>query len=114
MENQPMGQTTEQTVERPMEQPVWQPPEKQGSSVTIWYIVLAAVVVIGLGLYFVIQPPADEAATDAQALTEQTQLPVPTKGNTTEDIFADLNQIQDSSATLDADASASANEVQGL
>lgn len=106
----------EQTTGQPVEQMVGQSAvAEQSSSATIWYIVLAAVVVIGLGLYFVLQPPvtADQAATDTQAPTEQT-LPAPTTGNTTADISADLNQIQDSSATLDADATASANEVQSL
>ena len=104
----------EQTAGQPVEQMVGQMPG-QGPSATIWYIVLAAVVVIGLGLYFVLKPPVTEqAATDAQSSAEQAQLPALTGGNTTADISADLNQIQDSSATLDADAAASANDIQGL
>lgn len=106
----------EQTAGQPIEQTVGQSAvmEHSSSSATIWYIVLAAVVVIALGLYFVLKPPViDRAATDTQAPTEET-LPALTGGNTTADISADLNQIQDSSATLDADATASANDVQGL
>ena len=118
MENQPTGQTTEQAVEQPqpMGQTVGQPPVEQSSSATIWYIVLAAVVVIGLGfLYFVTNSPVTyETAPDAQTSTEQTQIPAPTEGNTTADISADLNQIQDSSAALDADSTASSNEIQSL
>lgn len=111
-----MGQSTEQTVAQPQSMgPAFGQPVEQSSSATLWYIVLAVVVVIGLGLlYFVTSSPVTyETASDAQTSTEQT-LPALTGGNTTADISADLNQIQDSSAALDADASASANEVQSL
>lgn len=82
----------------------------QSSPVTLWYIVLA-VVVLGFGaLYFLMQSPA---ASEPQAL-EEGQAAEPTEGNTTSDISADLSQIPDSSASLDSDAEGVAADVQGL
>lgn len=105
MENQP----TEQSTVQPMEQATAQSVEHESSS-KIWYAVLV-VVVIGLGLlYFVMKSPvADEATTGSQ-----TVVPALTEGNTTADISADLNQVLDSSANLEADATAVVNELQSL
>lgn len=83
--------------------------ENQPTGQTVW--VVLAVVVIGLGLlYFVMKSPA----TDSQTSIEQVQIPAPTAGNTTADISADLNQIPDTSAALDAEAAATADELKNL
>lgn len=82
--------------------------ENQSTVQTVGVIV--AVVVIGLGLwYFFTKSPN----TGSQTPAEQAQT-VPTTGNTTADISTDLNQVPDSSAGLDADASASSQDIQSL
>ncbi|MEK7515538.1 MAG: hypothetical protein AAB555_01210 [Patescibacteria group bacterium] len=85
MENQPTGQIAEQTI-------------KRDSSAKIWYIAGAAII-IALGLlYFVMKPPTT----------------APTESDTTADISAGLDQIPDSSAELDADASAVSGDIQAI
>lgn len=94
-----------------MEQPVVQPVARS-SSMAVWYIALA-VVAVGLGvLYYVMQSSIDEYA--APTASEQAAVPELTAGNTTADIGADLTQLEGTDAALDADASASASDVQGL
>lgn len=95
MENQPTGQIAE-----------------QDSSAKIWYIAGTAII-IALGLlYFFTNPVADSQTP--QTSIEQAQIPAPTAGNTTADISADLDQIPDSSAELDADAAAASSDLQAL
>lgn len=80
----------------------------------VWYAV-GAVVVIALGFWYFYTRPAPVPATDTQSTAvEQAQIPALTGGNTTADISADLGQIPDASAALDADASAAASAISGL
>lgn len=84
------------------------------SSGMIW-LVIGAVVVIALGAwYFYSMNAADgESMNDSRAMEEQ-EMPAITGGSTTADITADLEQIPDVSADMDADASATAGEIQSL
>ena len=110
MENQPIEQTTSQATEQTIGQTAG-----QGSSASVWYVVGAIVVVALVASYFVMKSPsATEVPSDSQALTEQTETPALTAGNTTSDISADLIQTTDASAGLDADASASASDLNSL
>ena len=78
----------------------------------IWYVV-GAVVVIALGLWYFYAGQAPATNTQSTAV-EQAQIPALTGGNTTADISTDLSQVPDTSAALDADASASASAISGL
>ncbi len=81
-----------------------------------WYAI-AAVVVIALGLwyyYYGTRTPEEQPAGTRASAVEQTTIPALTGGNTTADISADLSQIPDTSAALDADAAASAAAVSGF
>lgn len=96
-----------------MEQPV--PPvmeqsAPQGLSLAIWFIVAAAVV-IGLGVVYLVTRPSVSENTAADIQAEETRV---TDGNTTSDISADLSQISDASAELDSDAEMSVDDIQGL
>ena len=107
MDYQPMEQTPNPTMS--------QVPEPQGHANGVWYAV-GAVVIIALGFwYFYGRAPAagEPAGTQASAV-EQSQIPTLSGGDTTADISADLSQIPDTSAALDADASASASAISGL
>lgn len=87
-----------------------QPMEQQGSSMKLWYIVVALVVIALAAWYFY---GSKTPAADTSAV-EQTQIPALTGGDTTADISTDLSQMPDTSAALDADAAASASAIQGL
>lgn len=109
MENQPIEQTTEQSMEQTSGQTV-----EPGSSASIWYIAVAAVLVVLAVAYFIMKSPVpSEVMTDSQALTEQTS-PALTEGNTTADISADLDLIADPSAELDADSATVSGDLQSL
>lgn len=103
MENQQMEQPTEQA---PMQGAT------QNSSGATAYIIGAVVVIVLVVAYFLLQSPANDGAINSQAL-DQTA-PAFTEGNTTADISTDLDMIPDTSAVLEADASASASEVQSI
>lgn len=114
MENQPIEQTTMGTPGQASTPTVGQTVQ-QSSPSTIWYIVLAvAAIALGVAYFATESSDIDEVSTDAQATTVQTETPALTDGNTTSDIFTDLNLTPDSSAALDADAAASASALQGL
>lgn len=83
---------------------------EQGSS-TIWWIIGIVVVALGLWYYYGMRAPTPVTETSSVA---QTQIPALTGGDTTADISADLGQIPDTSAALDADAAATAEAVSGL
>ncbi len=104
MDYQPMEQTTQQMTGETME---------QDSSAKVWYIIIGALVVIALGLWYFYWTGALTATAPTSAV-EQAEIPALTGGDTTADISADLNQIPDTSAVLDADAAASADAIQGL
>ena len=91
---------------------------EQGHASGVWYAALAIVVValaLGLWYFFAVTPVTEEQPAETQASNvEETQIPALTGGNTTADISADLNQVPDTSAALDADAAASANAISGL
>ncbi|MSU74160.1 hypothetical protein EXS57_00065 [Candidatus Kaiserbacteria bacterium] len=75
-----------------------------------WYII-GALVVAALALWFVFgMKQTTDTGTSA---IEQTQMPALSGGDTTADITADLGAV-DSSAALDAEAAASAQDVQSL
>ena len=80
---------------------------------TIWYIV-GVVIIAVLGLWYfsgwgkTVVPPVESSVVG------QVQVPGVTTGNTTADIANDLKQTPDTSAALNADASASAQAVSGL
>lgn len=87
-------------------------PMEQDSSNKVWYLIGAAVI-IALGLWYFYGVKAPTADTGTSAVTE-VQIPELTGGNTTADISADLSQIPDTSAALDADAAASASAIGDL
>jgi len=107
------NKTTEQNISGsgPSEQDIGAP-----SSSMTWYIIGAIVVIALVVAYFILgSPVTDEEITGSQATTEQqTEMPALTSGNNTVDISADLGQIIDTSAELDADAAAVASDLQGL
>ncbi len=84
----------------------------QGSLNNRWYIIGVVVVVVA-ALWYFYGRQAPTAGTETSAV-EQTQIPTLTGGDTTADISADFSQIPDTSAALDADASAAANDISGL
>lgn len=94
-----------------------QTPEPEGHSNGLWYVV-GAVVIIALGLWYFYgtkAPAVENQTAGTQASTiEQTQIPPLAGGNTTADISANLNQVPDTSAALNADATAAANAISGL
>jgi hypothetical protein len=108
MDYQPMGQEPS-----PVMNQAPAPMPSQGSANGIWYAVGAAVV-IALGLWYFYGTSAPATTTVESTAVEQTALPALTGGNTTADISADLNQIPDTGAALDADASAAASALSGL
>ena len=110
MDYQPMGQPNPVMNQTP------EPAMEREHSNGVWYAV-GAVVIIALGFWYFYgtRVPVTEESAGAQASTvEQTQMPTLTAGDTTADISADLSQIPDDSAALDADASAAANDISGL
>lgn len=115
MENQPIEQVVQQPTAQPMA-----PTGQQASSANVWYgVAVVVVIAIALGVaYFVMNPAStgteEEAANSQTTPLEQTQTTVPTAGNTTADISAELNQIPDTSASLDADAASSESDIQNL
>lgn len=77
-----------------------------------WYAVGAVVIVAFAFWYFYMkQSPAINTQPTA---VEQVQTLELSGGNTTADITTDLNQVSDSSAALNADATAAANALKGL
>jgi len=115
MDNQPMGQMPEQPAEQSRE-PMMAPAARQQSSCLVWCSIGIVVVLVALGLwYFYGTKPAAEQATDVPASAlEETRLADPSVGNTTADISADLDQLSDGAAALDADAAATAEAVSAL
>lgn len=88
---------------------------EQGHTNGVWYAIGAVVVIaLGLGYYFWTKAPATVEPTETQASAVEQAQPALTGGNTTADISADLSQIVDTSAALDADASAAASAISGL
>jgi len=85
----------------------------QDSSNGTRYAVIGIVIIIALALWYFYAKRAPVDGIQTQS-AEQAQLPAPSSGNTTADISSDLNQIPDTSAALNADASASANDIQSL
>lgn len=107
MENQPIEQTSGQPIAQSVVQAV-----EPKSSATVWYVVIAvAVIALGVAYFATRSPVADEAVTDTQATTVQTETPALTDGNTTADISTDLNQTSDNPSALDAEAAASSEAV---
>lgn len=100
------------------------PPEQivptQSSPNTTPYIVGVVVVIAALALWYFYSTQTSPINTEAPTATTQTsptdqaQTPAATTGNTTADISTDLNQAPDSSAALDADAAASASDLNSL
>jgi len=88
--------------------PVPEPRQANG----VWYVIAAAVIIaLGLWYFYGTQTPV---ATPESSAVEQTELPALTGGDTTTDITADLNQIPDVSAALEADAAASEQDISNL
>lgn len=87
-------------------------PMEHDSSMKMWWIVGAVVVLALAGWYFYGgKVPTESVGTSA---AEQVTIPAPSSGDTTADISADLAQTPDTSAALDADAAASAQAVSSL
>jgi len=110
MDYQPTGNTPDPSMNQapePAMAPV--PAPEPGHANSIWYVIGAAVI-IALGLWYFYGTQAPVASPESSAV-DQTQIPAPSSGNTTADISADLSQIPDTSAALDADAAASADAV---
>lgn len=104
MDYQPMDQTAPQALE---------PMNEQGSPAAIGYII-GLVVIIALGLWYVYGQPAAVINDVNPSVAEQSQEVPLSSGDTTSDIANDLNQTPDSSAALNADVTASVQEVQSL
>lgn len=90
----------------------------QDSSMKVWYLI-AAVVIIALGFWYFYGTRApisgvQPATTEQTQSQTQTQSPSLSTGDTTADISADLEQTVDNGAALDQDAAASIQEVQGF
>ena len=84
----------------------------QSSSIAIWYVIGAVVIIAFAFWYFY---GKQTSTTDTQStVVEQTQTPAQSSGNTTADISADLNQVTDASVGLDADASATGGDINSL
>lgn len=77
-----------------------------------WYAV-GAVVIVAFAFWYFYDKQTPSVNTESTAV-EQTQTQEQSSGNTTADISADLNQIPDSSAGLDADASAASSDLQAI
>lgn len=114
---QPIEQMPTQPPVQQVEQSV---PVQSSSNMTAYVVVGVAVVVAALALWYIyaaqIPPVRTEiptATTEAPA-SEQAQTPASANGNTTANISAELNQVSNTSSALDADAAASANDVQSL
>lgn len=81
------------------------------SSSKTTYLIGAIVVIAALGLwyYYSMQPQTATAPTTL----EESPAPL-TSGDTTADISADLSQLPDDTATLNQNAAASADAVEGF
>ena len=85
---------------------------EQDSSGNTWLIIGVVVVAVAALWYFYgRQAPTLDAGSSA---VEQTQMPALAGGDTTANIGADLSQVPDTSAALDADAAAAAADISGL
>lgn len=87
---------------------------EQGSSMKMWYLVIAVVLIVLALWYSYGQSTSTTGTTGAQTSAEQAQIPALSAGNSTADIANDLAQTPDPSAALNADANATAKAVQGL
>lgn len=113
MENQPIDQNSSNPASP--EQAV----QEQSSTNTTPYIIGVVIVIAAVVLWYVysaqVSPVSTETPpTETQTLSTDQTTPGVTSGNTTADISADLDQIPDPSAGLDADATASASDLQSL
>jgi len=97
--------------QQPNYQPIGQTVET-GSSHVLWYVsLIVAIAAVGLGYFYWSSKGMVE---DQSSTLNQATLPQLTEGDTTADITDDLSQIPDLSASLDADAAASAGDIQAL
>lgn len=107
-QNTPVQNTPEQTA------PI------QSSSNAVWYIVGTVLLVVALALWYVYSTQAPSINVEIPTATTQvspiseTQTSASTNGNTTADISADLTQTLNDSVTLDQDAAASVQAINGL
>src|SRR3989344_2000662 len=116
MDYQPTGQVPNPAMNQtPEPAPAMNQVPEPSHSNGAWYAI-AAVVVIALGLWFYYgtKAPEEQPAGTRASAVEQTEIPALTGGNTTADISADLDQIPDTSAALDAEAAASGAAVSGF
>lgn len=87
----------------------------EGSSSKVWYVVVGLVVLAALAAwYFYDQGQRAPVSAPEASAVEEAQLPALSSGDTAADISADLSQIPDTSAALDADAAAAAAAISGL
>lgn len=70
-----------------------------------WHLIIALIIIVlGLWYFYGVRAPSTDSQQNAPL----------TASNTTTDISSDLDQIPDDSASFDADAAASAENVEGF
>ncbi len=117
MDYEPANQSVNPPANPPMSSPM--EPMDQDSSMNVWYIAGAVVVIAVLGLWYysTLTPAADmpsQTIGTPASVTDPAQTAALSSGNSVEDISADLTQTSDGSAELNQAAAASVQAIQGF